>query len=105
MKSLLTANAALTPSSTPATQLLANFAAARDTVQKASPTPTTVADSATSDDVVSPSETLYYSSAAAATFLTPQATSPGPATGTGIWPTNGVAAGNWNSCLLTSCTL
>ncbi len=104
MAPVFAANAALTPSSTAATQYLANFAVARDAVQLATP-PAAVTDSSTGTPV-SPSDTLYYSStAAAATFLTPQQASTGAATGTAIWPTNGVAAGSWNSCVLSTCTL
>ena len=105
MSTVLTTNAAANPSNTPATQYLANFAAARDAVQKAT-VPSTVTDSSAGTPV-SPSDTLYYSStASAATFLTPQTTAvAGSATGSAIWPSNGAAAGNWNSCLLDKCTL
>ena len=104
MATVLTTNAAANPSNTPASQYLANFAAARDAVQRAT-VPSTVTDASTGTPV-SPSDTLYYSSAApAATFLTPQTTVAGSASGTAIWPSNGVAAGNWNSCLLDTCTL
>jgi hypothetical protein len=56
----------------PATQYLANFAAARDPAQIAAVNPAAITDGSTGTPV-SPSDTLYYSSTAgAAVFLTRQ---------------------------------
>jgi len=105
METVLAANAIAVPSNTPATQYLANFPAARDPVQY-SGTSAAVTNTGAAGTPPKPSVTLYYSSTAtAAAFLTPQTAAAGAAAGTAIWPSNGVAAGNWNSCVLGTCTL
>ena len=104
MAPLLAANAALPTAISPSAQYLINFSAARDS-QQAAPTIT----DASLGSPVSPSDaTLYFSSAATGTkalLFMPQQSAAATALGTALWPTTGVPAGSYNSCVLGSCTL